>query len=128
MIQILRVLRAFNKNKRQVSDYDATKVNPDDFVDSETLLRSGSKSEKEKSPYYTVVEADGTTRNVFYDPALVKEIIFQERNPKIKFTESDVYSKESADISLPTEADPVALNIQLSRLKITTMHFYATNN
>ena len=104
-------MNALKKNDGKPSNYDATEVNPDDFVDSETLLRSGSQVDKEKSPYYVTVDEDGITRNVFYDPTLVKEILFQERNPKIKFTEAKVYGKASSEISLPTEADPVALSI-----------------
>lgn len=110
-IEQQRILNALTKGKNVASDYDATAVNPEDFIDSETLLRSSSKVDAEKSPYYVTVEADGTPRTVFYDPTLVKEIIFKERNPKLEFTKSDVYQRSDSTIAVPEGADPVAINI-----------------
>ena len=104
------MLNALRKRGDASSDYDATKVNPDEFVDSETLLRPGGINES-NSPYYVTVDADGTKHTVLYDPEAVREIIFKERYPKVKFTESIIYDSKSSDLMLPESADPVALEI-----------------
>ena len=104
------MLNALKRRGGKSSDYDATKVNPDEFVDSETLMRPGGLNEA-NSPYYVTVDADGTTHTVLYDPDEVREIIFQERYPKIKFTESVIYDSKSSDLALPESADPIAIAI-----------------
>ncbi|MFV1872515.1 MAG: MalM family protein [Oleiphilus sp.] len=106
-----RVLKALKGNFGESSDYDATAVNPEDFVDSEAALRSANKVDIEKSPYYVTVGADGIPQTVFYDPAVVKEILFKQRNEKIQFTDTQVYKKMTSNIALPEEADPLAVGI-----------------
>jgi len=106
-----RILKGLKPDEDVQSDYDATKVNPEDFIDSEEFLRSGSKPEKERSPYYVTVDADGIQHTTFYDPNLVKEILFAERNKKIEFTEAQVFQKSESEISVPGAADPIALSI-----------------
>ena len=106
-----RILKELAPAGETQSDYDATAVNPEDFIDSEELLRQASKPDKERSPYYVTVDADGTMHTTFYDPTLVKEILFSERNKKIEFTEAQVFQQSESAISVPESADPVALGI-----------------
>ena len=106
-----RILKAIKSAEGAESDYDATEVNPEDFIDSEVLLRSADKQVKERSPYYVTVDADGRTQTTFYDPTLVKEILFLERNKKIEYTDAQVYKDGESDVAIPESADPVALSI-----------------
>jgi hypothetical protein len=109
LIERERILGAIKNNNVQKSDYDATLVNLDEYVDSDTLRRPGS--DEKNSRYFVTVDPDGTQRNVFYDSDEVREILFQERNPKIKFTDTVIYEKKSSDVVLPESAKPEALNI-----------------
>ncbi len=106
-----RILNELKASSATGSDYDATEVNPDEFIDSESLLRSGAHAEKERSPYYVTVDADGTQRTVFYDPEQIKEILFHERNQKIEFTEAEIFMKPESELVLPPTADPKAISI-----------------
>lgn len=106
-----RILKAIKSAEGVQSDYDATSVNPDEFIDSEELLRSADKQVKERSPYYVTIDEDGRPQTTFYDPTLVKEILFTERNKQLEFTEAQVYQEKDSEIAVPETADPVALAI-----------------
>ena len=106
-----RVLNAIKNNNSETLDYDATQVNPDDFVDSESLRRPGEGVDEKNSRYFVTLDTDGIQRNVFYDSDEVREILFQERNPKIIFTDSVIYEKKSSEVQLPESAEPEALKI-----------------
>jgi hypothetical protein len=111
MAEKQRILDALKAGEGKASDYDATEVNPEEYIDSEELLRSGGRAEPERSPYYVTVDADGTQRTVFYDPTLIQEIRFTERNQKLEFTDAQVYRDSESGISVPETADPTALTI-----------------
>ena len=109
LIERERILSAIKNNNVQKSETDSELVNLDEYVDSETLRRPGS--DENSSRYFVTVDPDGTRRNIFYDSDEVREILFQERNPKIKFTDTVIYEKKSSDVSLPETAEPDALKI-----------------
>lgn len=106
-----RILNAIKSTEGAAADYDATEVNPEDFVDSDVHLRSADKQVKERSPYYVTVDVDGRPQTTFYDPTLVREILFTERNKKIEYTDAQVYQEKDKEIAIPESADPVALSI-----------------
>lgn len=91
-----------------LNDFDATRVNSEEFVDGDKLLIDGGRPSSEGSRYYTVVDADGTVRNIDYDADAVQAALEKEREKKIEFTEASVLEKSAASADLPESADPFA--------------------
>ena len=104
-----RVLDAL-KNAPKSEPYDATAVNPVEFVDGDELLK-GKRPESERSSYYTVVDADGTVRNITYDLEAVEAAMDEAQKKKIEFTEANILNWSSSNIELPESADPFAARL-----------------
>jgi hypothetical protein len=105
-----KVLEAL-KNAPKSAGTNLTDVNPDDFVDGEELLRKGSRAASEGTSYYTMVEADGTVRNVQFDADAVSEALDREAQKTIEFTEADILLKSASKLDLPESADPIAAKL-----------------
>lgn len=88
-----------------------TDVNPSDYVDGDDLLKKGSRAASEGSSYYTMVDADGSVRNVEYDRDAVQEALDIQSSKKIEFTETDILLKSKSSLELPESADPFAAQL-----------------
>lgn len=92
--------------------FDATKVNPADFVDSQDLLEGNVNSDGEQ-PFFVTYDNAGEANVLFYSPKVIQDEIDRRKveehvsNALVHQAESD----QSEGLSLPLGADPVAVSI-----------------
>ncbi len=123
------VLESIAKEGAASSGYDATEVNPVNFVDGDELVKTGGREEDEKAPYFITIDASGNLQNTFYDPVLVSEALEKQRNTKIEYTQARVYERtdqrEDENLNLPESADPIAAQLLNSGNKELELYFDA---
>jgi len=105
------ILKKIKEGGGSVLKYDATDVNPLNFVDGDDLAKRGGLREVEKAPYYISVDADGRQQTTFYDPALIKEALDKEKDNTLEYTSAQVFKRsdsEDSKLALPEGADPIA--------------------
>ena len=90
--------------------YDATEVKSLDFIDGDDLLKGKGSVVK---PYYTVVDADGRYKNVFYDPERLQETLDQIGRSNVQLTPATVFTGTDESVSQLGNAQPKALDILL---------------
>ncbi len=105
-----RVLQAI-KGVSSTDAYDATKVDPLDYVDGDELLKNGKQSVSERSRYYTAVDAEGRLSNIDYDPEAVQEALEREKETKIEYTEANILRRSEGGLTLPDTAEPFAVKL-----------------
>lgn len=100
--EVIRRLRA-NEGRNA---YDATKVNPAEFVDSEDLLQGNVDSDGDR-PFFVTFDGTGESSVIFYSPQVIKEEI-ERRKTNESVSKATVHSVEDVNqsISLPDNADP----------------------
>jgi Maltose operon periplasmic protein precursor (MalM) len=105
--EVIKRLRAL----RQQSDYDATEVNPADFVDSEDLLQ-GKVNRTGEQPFYLTLDAQGDEDVVFYSPEVIRQEM-ERRKVVEQISDSAIHlpPATSQNVSLPANAQPEALAI-----------------
>lgn len=88
--------------------FDATKVNPADFVDSEDLLQGNVGSDGER-PFFVTFDNEGDSNVIFYSPQVMQEEV-NRRNTEEQLSDAVVYTPDNVDseLVLPEGADPVA--------------------
>ena len=95
--------------------YDATEVNPLDFVDADDVEKYGGTPRGGKVPYYITVDEFGRPRNVSYDPDAVKEALNKQKDTTLDYTQASIFERSASDNKslgdLPSSADPVAVAI-----------------
>lgn len=94
--------------------YDATEVNPLNFVDGDELVEQGGRRNNDKAPYYITVDAEGRQTNTFYDPVLINDALSKQQ-ATIEYTNATIFERsddeEVKTFALPEGADPVAASI-----------------
>lgn len=112
-----------------LGSYDATQVDPVDFVDGDILEQTGAREEVEKAPYFITVDENGIPQNTFYDPVLVSAALDKQRNKTLEYTEAKTYEEYAQEVegelNLPDGADPVAAGILSSGEKEFDLYFEA---
>ncbi|WP_197472120.1 hypothetical protein, partial [Oleiphilus sp. HI0067] len=100
--EVIRRLRA-NEGRNA---YDATKVNPAEFVDSEDLLQGNVDSDGDR-PFFVTFDGTGESNVIFYSPQVIKEEI-ERRKTNESVSKATTHSVEDVNqsISLPDNADP----------------------
>jgi hypothetical protein len=93
------------------STFDATKVNPADFVDSEDLLQGNVNSDGER-PFFVTFDNQGESNVIFYSPQVMQDEI-KRRESEERVSDAVIYSAADAgsQLTLPEGADPVAAQI-----------------
>lgn len=111
--EVVKRLRAQGGDDR----FDATKVNPADFVDSEDLIQGNVNSEGER-PFFVTFDGDGDSNVIFYSPQVIQDEI-KRREVEEVLSDAVVFTPEDArnSLSLPEGADPVAAQILASGYK-----------
>lgn len=117
-----RALRESQKNetdevvkrlRAQAGDpsFDATKVNPADFVDSEDLLQGNVGSDGER-PFFVTFDNEGESNVIFYSPQVMQEEV-NRREKEERVSDAVVFTPDEVDseLVLPDSADPVAAQI-----------------
>jgi len=101
--------------ERGASDYDATEVNPVNFIDGDDLVTHGGIRDVNKAPYYITTDADGSQHTTFYDPVSVKEALDKQKENKITYTSAQILKREGSeavDLSVSLDGvDPIAAGI-----------------
>lgn len=94
--------------------FDATKVNPADFVDSEDLLQGNVGSDGER-PFFVTFDNEGDSNVIFYSPQVMQEEV-NRRETEEQISDAVVYTPDDLDsaLTLPEGADPVAAQILTS--------------
>jgi len=105
--EVIRRLRAQGGD----TSFDATKVNPADFVDSEDLLQGNVNSDGER-PFYVTIDSQGESNVIFYSPKVIEDEI-NRREAEELISDAVVYSADDtmSELNLPEGADPVAARI-----------------
>ncbi|MFT5718844.1 MAG: hypothetical protein ACI9T7_003052 [Oleiphilaceae bacterium] len=126
------VLKNFSANKQRGESpgtFDATEIDPTQFMDGDELERTGAREEVEKAPYFITVDTDGNPQTTFYDPVLVSDVMDKQRNKKLEYTQTRVYEKFSHNgagkLDLPEGADPIAVQLLSSGKKEFDLFFEA---
>lgn len=93
------------------STFDATKVNPADFVDSEDLLQGNVNSDGER-PFFVTFDNQGESNVIFYSPQVMQDEI-KRRESEERVSDAIIYTAADAgsQLTLPEGADPVAAKI-----------------
>jgi hypothetical protein len=112
---VIKRLRAQGRE----SDYDATQVNPADFVDSEDLLQ-GKVNRPGEQPFYLTLDSEGEQDVVFYSPEVIRQEM-ERRKVEEQISDSAIHLPPAAnqEVSLPEGADPAALAIFNSSMRKT---------
>ena len=99
--------------------FDATKVNPADFVDSEDLLQGNVGSDGER-PFFVTFDNEGESNVIFYSPQVMQEEV-NRRETEEQVSDAVVYASDDAGVefALPEGADPVAAQILSSGNRAT---------
>ena len=111
--EVVKRLRAQGGDDR----FDATKVNPADFVDSEDLIQGNVNSEGER-PFFVTFDGDGDSNVIFYSPQVIQDEI-DRREVEEVLSDAVAFTPEDARnlLTLPEGADPVAAQILSSGYK-----------
>ncbi len=96
------------------STFDATKVNPADFVDSEDLLQGNVNSDGER-PFFVTFDNQGESNVIFYSPQVMQDEI-KRRESEEQVSDAVIYSAkdDGSQLRFPAGADPVAAQILAS--------------
>ena len=91
--------------------FDATRVNPAEFVDSDDLLQGNVGSDGER-PFFVTFDNEGDSNVIFYSPQVMQQEV-NRRETEEQVSEAVVYSPDNAqsELVLPQDADPVAAQI-----------------
>jgi len=107
------IIEKIKQDQESDPQYDATEVNPLNFVDGDALVKQGGRSNNDRAPYYITVDAEGRQTNTFYDPVLINEALTQQQTA-IEYTNATIFERsdeEGGEYALPEGADPVAASI-----------------
>lgn len=85
------------------------------YVDGEALLQDESLAE-DRARYFTTIDVDGRTHNIYFSPEMEKRARKELREHKIQYTSATEYVQQSAaaassDSAALGKADPAALAI-----------------